>query len=158
MKKFLALILACMMLLGVAAAETAEVVSSASLVDYYGASALTGEDLKNAINSYSGTYLVGSVDEEGNQNIGYFIFGMVEKDGEYYLQLGLADNLSKANLKATGKLIAVYAAAPSEKPFATAGAHIWAEMVTDEELFNALNTAGSATVMFFHVTEVRPLG
>ena len=57
MKKFIPLILAAALCLPFAAlAEDA--VSSASVADFYGQTALTGDDLMNAINSFSGFYLV----------------------------------------------------------------------------------------------------
>lgn len=163
MKKLIALLLACLMLFAVAFAETVDVAASASVANFYGDYALTGDDLMNALNSFSGTYLIVTTDAEGNPNVGYFIYGMVSKDGEYYLQLGLAANQSRANLEATGKCIAVYAANPdfsdpNAKPYSVAGARMWCEAVTDEALFNELNATGSATVMFYHVVTVKPLG
>ena len=53
MKKFIPLLLAAALCLPFAAlAEDA--VSSASVADFYGQTALTGDDLMNAINSFSG--------------------------------------------------------------------------------------------------------
>ena len=160
MKKLIALVLSLALCLCAvsALAESVDTVTSASLADYYADAALTGEDLMNAINSYSGYYTITTADAEGNPNVGFFIYGMVEKDGEYYLQFGLASNLTRDNLVNTGKAIAVYAAAPTDKPYAVAGARMWCELVTDEALLSELNTTGSETVLFFHVTEVRSLG
>ena len=59
MKKLIALLLCAAMLCTVSAAfaEAPDTYTSASVADYYGAAALTGDDLMNAINSFSGFYL-----------------------------------------------------------------------------------------------------
>ena len=53
MKKLIALLLCAAMLCTVSAAfaEAPDTYTSASVADYYGAAALTGDDLMNAINS-----------------------------------------------------------------------------------------------------------
>lgn len=161
MNKLLTIIVSLMLVLALcvpALAETVDAVSSASVADFYGDSAMTGEELMNAINSFSGFYTITTADAEGNLNCGFFIYGMVEKDGEYYLQFGLAPNQTRENLVNTGKAVAVYAAAPTDKPYAVAGARMWCEIVTDEALLAELNAAGSNTALFFHVTAIRSLG
>ena len=46
-------------------AEDTDAFTSASVSSYYGDSALTGDDLMNAINSFSGTYLICTTNPDG---------------------------------------------------------------------------------------------
>ena len=122
MKKFIPLLLAAALCLPFAAlAEDA--VSSASVADFYGQTALTGDDLMNAINSFSGFYLVTTTNPDNSPNAAFFVFGMVKHEDHYYVQLSLAENQSRSNLLANGEGVAVYAATPSSeegaKPFAS---------------------------------------
>ena len=163
MKKILVVFLALMALLSVSAmAETVDAFSSASVADYYGSAALTGDDLMNAINSQSGTYLVSTTNPDGSPNTAYFVFGMLKVEDKYYVQLGLAENQSKANLLANGAGLAVYAANPSEeegaKDYTVSGARIRFKALEDPSLAEVLNAAGRPGALFFEVTEIRPLG
>ena len=163
MKKLFAVMLALSLLAAPALAEeAADTVTSASVQDYYGA-ALEGDDLMNAINSFSGFYIVTTVGEDGSPLSGFFIYSCVkDEDGAYYLQLGLAENQSRANILATGKVYAVYAQLPAEGenavPYPTTGARMELELVTDEELAAKLNTSGYPTALFAKIISVRPLG
>ena len=116
----------------------------------------------NAINSFSGTYLVCTTNPDGTANAGVFIFACVKNEDKYYIQMGLAENQTKQNLLRTGEALAVYAANPSTeegaKPFITAGARMVLQQVTDEELLKVLNVKGSETALFFEITEIKPLG
>ncbi|MBR2942364.1 MAG: hypothetical protein IKB82_03100 [Clostridia bacterium] len=145
-----------------AAAEETDAFTSASVADFYAATALTGDDLMNALNSFSGTYIICTTNPDGSANAAFFIYSMVKHEDKYYLQLGLAENQSKANLAANGKGVAVYAANPSTeegaKPYPVAGARMRFEAVTDEELSKALNTSGREGAMFYEVVEIRSLG
>ena len=146
MKKFIPLILAAALCLPFAAlAEDA--VSSASVADFYGQAALTGDDLMNAINS---------------PNAAFFVFGMVKHEDHYYVQLSLAENQSRSNLLANGEGVAVYAATPSSeegaKPFATSGARIRFKAITDEAVAAALAENANEATLFFEVVDIRPLG
>ena len=159
MKKLLiALMLLSLVLVVPALAEDA--VSSASVSDFYGDSALTGDDLMNAINSFSGFYIVTTTNPDGSPLSAFFIYGCVKNEDTYYLQLGLAENQSRQNLIANGEAMAVYAALPEEgaNPYAVSGARMWLKQVTDEELYNTLNTAGREGTLFFEIVTVRPLG
>lgn len=162
--RLFALLLALVMVLPVCALaeDTADTVTSASVADFYGSSALTGDDLMNAINSWSGFYIISTTNPDGTPNSAYFIYSMVKHNDHYYLQLGLAENQSKANLLANGEGLAVYAASPSTeegaKPYAVSGARIRFQAVEDQEVLAALAEQGSASSMFFEVVEVRPLG
>ena len=162
MKKITALLLALLMLaLGsVACAETVDAFASASVADYYADSALTGDDLMNAINSFTGTYLVSTTNPDGTPNTAFFVFSMVKHEDAYYLQLGLAENQSKQNLAANGEGLAVYGANPVEggKPYPVAGARIRFKAIEDEALLAALNEGARPGAMFFEIVEVRPLG
>ena len=136
--------------------------TSASVTDFYGDNALTGDELMNAINSFSGTYLVCTTNPDGTANAGVFIFACVKNEDKYYIQMGLAENQTKQNLLRTGEALAVYAANPSTeegaKPYITAGARMVLQQVTDEELLKVLNVKGSETALFFEITEIKPLG
>ena len=160
MKKLLALLCSLVLSLSMTAvlAEETDAFTSASVASYYADSALTGDDLMNAINSFSGTYLVCT----NNPDAGVFIFACVKNEDKYYIQMGLAENQTKQNLLRTGEALAVYAANPSTeegaKPYITAGARMVLQQVTDEELLKVLNVKGSETALFFEITEIKPLG
>ena len=159
------LLLCAILLLAVmpAMAEETDAMTSASVSDFYGDSALTGDDLMNAINSFSGFYIVSTTNPDGTPNSAFFIYSMLKNEDTYYLQMGLAENHVVVGLAlGLGEGLAVYAATPSSeedaKPYAVAGARMRFKQVTDEELLKTLNTSGSETALFFEVTEIRPLG
>ena len=157
------LLLSCLMVALLAVPAMAEdAVSSASVADFYADTALTGDDLMNAINSFSGTYLISTTNPDGTPNTAFFIFSMVKHEDQYYLQLGLAENQSKANLADNGEGLAVYAANPDiaggAKPYPVAGARIRFKALEDASLAETLNTSGRPGAMFFEITEIRPLG
>ena len=161
MKKLLLLVLALMMVLPMAIADEADTFATASVADYYAASALTGDDLMNAVNGQSGCYLISTTNPDGTPNTAYFIFAIKKLDDKYYLQLGLAENQSKANLLANGNGLAVYAANPEEgaKPYAVAGARIRFVAIEDQAVVDALNAdAARPGALFFEIVEVKPLG
>ncbi|MBQ4265922.1 MAG: hypothetical protein IJB85_10450 [Clostridia bacterium] len=157
----LACALVCMLMM-CASAESPDAITSASVADFYADSALTGDDLMNAINAFSGTYLVSTTNPDGTPNTAYFIFSMVKHEDQYYLQLGLAENQSKANLEANGVGQAVYAALPGSeegaKPYSVSGARIRFKALEDPSLAEVLNASGRPGAMFFEITEIRPLG
>ena len=142
-------------------AEEVEAVTSASVTDYYGDYGLEGDELMEAINTPSGSYVISTVNEDGTPLAGYFVFSM-EKEGEdYYLLLGLADNQTRVNLERTGRGMALYAANPeTDAPaqYAVSGARMDLELVTDEALVEKLNQTGYDTVMLCKVTDTRSLG
>lgn len=165
MKKMLALLCAVVMMSAAmipALAENTDATSSASVNDFYASTALTGDELMNAINSFSGFYIVTTTNPDGSANSAFFIYGCVENAGKYYLKMGLAENQSKLNLQANGEGMAVYAANPSgeegAKPYAVAGARMRFTVVNDAEVLAALGVeAGGATILC-EITEVKPLG
>lgn len=162
MKKLLSLVLSLVLLACAIPAMAEDTVASASVADFYAQYALTGDDLMNALNSFSGTYLISTTNPDGTPNTAFFIYSMVKLDGEYYLQLGLAENQSKANLLANGCGLAVYAANPSGEegamPYAVSGARIWFQNVSDEAVLAKLMENAREGAMFYEITAVRPLG
>ena len=160
MKKFLVLFVALMMVMPMALASDVDTFASASVADYYAANALTGDDLMNAVNSQSGCYLVSTTNPDGTPNTAYFIFAIKKLDDKYYLQLGLAENQSKANLEANGNGLAIYAANPEAdaKPYAVSGARIRFAAIEDQAIVDALNADLSRPALFFEIVEVKPLG
>ena len=160
MKKFFALLAALMMLSSMALAAEVDTFASASVADYYADAALAGDDLMNAVNGQSGCYLVSTTNPDGTPNTAYFVFGIKKLNDTYYLQLGLAEHQSKANLNANGNGLAVYAANPVEgaKPYAVSGARIWFEAIEDQAVIDALTAEARPGAMFFEITEVKPLG
>ena len=161
MKKLVLALIIALSLLGCAAlAEDA--VSSASVSESVAQFALTGDDLMNAINTFSGTYVVTTVNPDGTPNAAYFIFSMVKHGEDYYLQLGLAENQSKANLNAGSKGVAVYAANPTgaegAPAYSVSGARIWFEALEDEAIAAELAAGARPGAAFYKITAVRPLG
>ena len=88
-------------------AEDTDAFTSASVSSYYGDFALTGDELMNAINSFSGTYLICTTNPDGTPNAGVFIFACVKNEDKYYIQMGLAENQTKQNLLRTDGWMAV---------------------------------------------------
>lgn len=166
MKKMFALLCALVMLSAAMAvpamAENADATTSASVADFYGASALTGDDLMNAIASFSGFYIVSTTNPDGSANSAFFIYSCFSHEGKYYLKMGLAENQSKQNLQRTGEGLAVYAANPSgeegAKPYAVAGARMRFTVVTDAELLTAMGVDAGGSTIIGEITEVKPLG
>ena len=160
MKKLLILALA-LCLAALPALAEADAVTSASVNDFYADGALTGDDLMNAINAYSGFYAVASVNPDGTPNLGFYIYGCVKIDEVYYLQLGLSPNQTTANVDNGSELVAIYAALPAEgATYPTSGARMQLSKVTDEALLEELlKTAPEGfTPMYYEITSVRSLG
>ena len=165
MKKLIALLLCLVMVLPVAALaeETVDTFTSASQSNFYGQYALTGDDLMNAVNDWygetiKGTYLVCTTNPDGSPNAAVFIFGIKELNGKYYIQLGLADNQSKANLARTGEGLAVFGFANEGMTFGTGGARFYFTAIEDQAVIDELMKDARETQMFFEITEVLPLG
>lgn len=141
------------------AEDVVDTFTSASVANYYAQYALTGDNLMNAVNSQSGTYLIMTTNPDGTPNAGYFIFAIKKLDDKYYLQLGLAENQSKLNLEANGEGLAVYAANPTgDKAYAVSGARFYFKAIEDQAVIDALMVDARQGAMFFEITEVLPLG
>ena len=164
MKKTLILILVlCLAVLPVMAETAADAVTSASVADYYADGMLSGDDLMNAINSYTGFYAVASVNPDGTPNIAYFVYGMQKIGDVYYVQLGINPNQTTANIENGSELMAMYGALPAadaQLMTATNGAKMVLKKVDDEEILaELLKTAPEGyTPMYYEVIETRPLG
>ena len=163
MKKLIALLMIlCLLPMSAFAEGEADAFTSASVADFYGAAGLTGDDLMNSINAYNGFFAIASVNPDGSPNIGFYSYSCVKLEDAYYLQLGLAPNQTTANIENGSKLMAMYAAVPAGEgamPYATSGARMQLEKVTDEATIAALKEiAPQGTEMFFAITEVRSLG
>lgn len=163
MKKILSILLACALILACtfAFAETVDAVTTASVANYYGA--LSGDDLMNAINSYSGFYAVASVNPDGTPNIAYFIFGMKKLNDVYYVQLGINPNQTTVNIDNGSALIAMYGALPAadaQLQSATSGAKMVLKKVEDEATLAELlkGAPEGYTPMYYEVVETRPIG
>ena len=162
MKRTLILILIlCLAALPVMAETATDAITSASVADYYADGMLTGDDLLNSINSYSGFYAIGSVNANGTPNIGFYIYGCIKIEEKYYLQLGLAPNQTTANVDNGSELFAMYAALPAEgSTYPTSGARMTLTKVTDEALLEELlKTAPEGfSPMYYEIVSVRSLG
>lgn len=169
MRKLLCLLLAGLLATTpIAAAEgdilegvEVEGVSSASVMDFYGDFGIDGDTLMDAVNSYSGSYVVATVNEDGSPQVGFYIYSMVKDGEDYYVLLGLAENQTRVNLEREGQAMALYAANPeegAENQYAVSGARMYLELVTDEELVEKLNTTGYDTTMICKVVGTRSLG
>ena len=160
-KLFILTLVLCLAALPVMAETATDAITSASVADYYADGILTGDDLMNAINSYTGFYAIGSVNADGTPNIGFYIYGCVKIDEKYYLQLGLAPNQTTANIDNGSELFAMYAALPAEgATYPTSGARMTLAKVTDEALLAELfkNAPEGFTPMYYEIVSVRSLG
>ncbi len=139
-KTFYPALILCLFALVPASMES-DAFTSVSIKNHYGDFALEGEELMNAMNSFSGFYQVATTNPDGSPNSAYFIFGCKELNGKYYVQLGL-ENQSLQNLQREKVGVAVYAKAPSgeegAKPYAVSGARIRFRLVEDEALIKEL--------------------
>ena len=164
MKKFAALILALMMVVPMVAMAEAvkspalDGFTSASTTNYYTASALTGDDLMNAANSQSGFYLICTVNPDGSPNAAVLVFAIKKLNDKYYIQLGMAENQSKANLEATGEGLAIYAAVVEGQAIAATGARLYFKAIEDQAVVDELMKDARQGAAFFEITEVLPLG
>ena len=158
MKKILSLLLVLCMLLPIAAFAEADAVSSASVIDYYG-TILTNEELVANISAYNGFFAVATVNPDNTPNIGFFIFSAAEYEGKLYLQFGLAENQTRANMENGSAVTVMYAPVPTEGPYATVGARLICQRVTDEALVEKLmEIMPQKSNLIYEVTLVRPIG
>ena len=143
-------------------AETVDVVSSASVENYYGDLGLEGKELAEAVNSFSGFYTISTTNEDETPNSAFVIFAMVENNEKYYLQFGLAESQTLVNLNRTGEGVAMYASTPLEgedaPPYATVGARIRFKVVTDETVLATIAQGAAAGTVFAEIVQVLPLG
>ncbi len=160
MKKILAMILSALLFLGGTAMAEGEVdtVSSASTVYYF--DGISGDELMDAINSYSGFYAIASVNADGTPNIAFFVYGMVKLGDTYYVQLGLSPNQTTLNIDNGSALMAMYGRNPEAFPYASVGARMYLNKVEDEDTLNALSMFSPAgyTPMYYKVTQTVPMG
>jgi hypothetical protein len=164
MKKFAALLLALVLMLPVVAlgeavaSPSADEFTSASVANYYAQYALTGDDLMNAVNGQAGFYLICTTNPDGSPNAGVFIFAIKKLNDKYYIQLGMAENQSKANLEATGEGLAIYAAVVEGQAIAATGARMYFKAIEDQAVVDELMKDARQGAAFFEITEVLPLG
>ena len=132
--------------------------TSASVVDYYG-TVLTPEQLVESISAYNGFFAVATVNPDNTPNIGFFIFSAAEYEGKLYLQFGLAENQTRANMEAGSAVVVMYAPLPTEGAYATVGARLTCERVADEALVETLmGIMPQSSNLIYEVTLIRPLG
>ena len=160
MKKLLALTLAlCLLALPVLAEPAADTFTTASVNNFYGK--IEGDELMNAINSYSGFYAVATVNPDGTPNLAFFIYGCVKVEETYYLQLGISPNQTTANIDNGSEVVAMYGQLPAEgATYPTSGARMSLKKVEDEALLAKLLESAPAgyTPMYYEITAVTPLG
>ena len=160
MKKLLSLILVLCMLLptAVSLADGADAVTSASIIDYYG-TVLTPAQLVESISAYNGFFAVATVNPDNTPNIGFFIFSAAEYEGKLYLQFGLAENQTRANMERGSAVTVMYAPIPTEGAYATVGARLICEKVADEALVAKLmEILPQKSNLIYEVTLIRPIG
>ena len=162
MKKIISVLLAlCLMLPFAALAETAEApdaVSSASVVDYFG-TLMSASDLAADISAYNGFFAVATVNPNNTPNIGFFIFSATEYEGKLYLQFGLAENQTRANMENGSAVTVMYAPLPTEGSYATVGARMTCERVEDADLVAKLmEIMPQKSDLIYEVTLIRPIG
>ena len=158
MKKLLSILLILCMLMPAACLAEADAVTSASVIDYFG-TMMTPADLAASINAYNGFFAVATVNPDNTPNIGFFIFSAVEYEGKLYLQFGLAENQTRANMENGSAVTVMYAPIPTEGAYATVGARLTCERVSDEALAAALmEIMPQKSDLIYEVTLIRPIG
>lgn len=160
MKKLLAIVLSVLLALSCVAMaeENVDAISSASTVYYF--DGISGDELMDAINSYTGFYAVASVNADGTPNIAFFVYGMVKLNDTYYVQLGLSPNQTTLNIDNGSKLMAMYGMNPDKFPYASVGARMYLSRVEDEETLAGLSAFSPAgfTPLYYEVTKTVPMG
>ena len=158
MKKLLAALLVLCMLLPAAVFAEEDAVSSASVVDYFG-TMMTPAELAASIGAYNGFFAVATVNPDNTPNIGFFVFSAAEYEGKLYLQFGLAENQTRANMENGSAVTVMYAPVPTEGSYATVGARLTCVRVTDEALVETLmGIMPQQSDLIYEVTLIRPLG
>ncbi len=158
MKKLLAALLVLCMLIPAAVLAEEDAVSSASVTDYFG-TLMTPADLAASISAYNGFFAVATVNPDNTPNIGFFIFSAAEYEGKLYLQFGLAENQTRANMENGSAVMVMYAPVPTEGTYATVGARLICERVTDETLVETLmGIMPQQSDLIYEVTLIRPIG
>ena len=159
MKKLLSvLLILCMLIPAASLAEGADAVTSASVIDYFG-TLMSPADLAASINAYNGFFSVATVNPDNTPNIGFFIFSAAEYEGKLFLQFGLAENQTRANMESGSAVTVMYAPLPSEGTYATVGARLTCERVTDEALVEKLmEIMPQKSDLIYEVTLIRPIG
>ena len=80
-------------------------------------------------------------------------------EDKLYLQFGLAENQSRANMEAGSAVAVMYAPLPTEGAYATVGARLTCERVADEALVETLmGIMPQKSNLIYEVTLIRPLG
>ena len=165
MKKLFCLMLAlCMLLPAAALSEAAlgevapDTFTTASVTDYFG-TMMTPDELAASINAYNGFFSVATVNPDGTPNVGFFIFSATVYEDKLYLQFGLAENQSRANMEAGSAIAVMYAPLPAEGTYPTVGARLTCERVADEALVETLmGIMPQKSNLIYEVTLIRPLG
>ncbi len=164
MKKLLAALLALCLLLPAAAfadaaEEEADAFTSASVTDYFG-TLMDPAGIVENISAYNGFFAVATVNPDNTPNIGFFIFSAAEYEGKLYLQFGLAENQTRANMENGSAVTVMYAPLPTgDGTYATVGARMTCERVTDEALVAALmEIMPQKSDLIYEVTLIRPIG
>ncbi len=142
-------------------AEIIDAGTSASVADFYGTFGISGDDLMNAINSYSGFYAVATVNEDGTPNVGFFVYGCKKVEDKYYISLGISENQTRLNVLRTGEAVAMYGAASdpaSGMSYAVSGARMTLKLVTDEALLQQLAVPEYPNTLFCEIVGIRSLG
>jgi len=98
------------------------------------------------------------VNPDGSPNAAVLVFNIKKVEDKYYLQLGMAENQTKANLEATGEGLAVYAAVVEGETAVATGARIYFKTLEDQAVLDILMQDARQGASFYEITEVLPLG
>ncbi len=157
-KLFSMLLVLCLLIPAVCLAEEADAFTSASVIDYYG-TVMTPEELVESISAYNGFFAVATVNPDGTPNVGFYIFSACVHEGKLYLQFGLAENQTRANMQNGSAVTVMYAPVPTEQPYATLGARLTCEKVTDAALVETLmGIMPQKSDLIYEATPIRPIG
>ena len=174
MKKFTMAALAVLLMAGCATSTAAEPKESLKADSFttastektfsYGKTALTGDDLWTAFDSFQLTPSVATVNPDGTPNISVVIPGShTESEGNDYFVFGLAENQTKKNLESSGEgVMTVVGGFGDEKgALSGVGARISFTVVTDEDEKAAVMKANDKITkdsIICKVTAINPLG
>lgn len=78
---------------------------------------MTPDEPAAFINAYNGFFAVSTVNPDGTPNIGFYILSAAAHEDRLYLQFGLAENQTRANMEAGSAAVVMYAPVPVKSSY-----------------------------------------
>lgn len=147
--------------LNIASMAKVDSISSASTTQFYEDSAISGEELLDAIRNMEGSITLATTNEDGSPNLAVIIPGVAD---ENTLMFGIAPNQTKINIeerKLAVMSVYIYNPEAVEKTDRNIGAKLVLKLVEDEEKITKLTKdtdTPEGAMTFMEIVKVLPLG